>query len=41
VIAGVVVEGMEGAGREGRVEISLARLEASAFVSLGGREPLI
>jgi hypothetical protein len=41
VIARAVVEGIEGAGGEGRVEISLARLEASAFASLGNKEPLI
>jgi hypothetical protein len=41
VIARAVVEGMEGVGGEGRVETSLARLEVSAFASLGDKEPLI
>jgi hypothetical protein len=41
VIAKVVIEGIKKVRREGRVETSLAKLEASAFVSLSGKEPLI
>jgi hypothetical protein len=41
VTARVVVEGIKGAGGEGRVETSLVKLKASAFASLSGKEPLI
>jgi hypothetical protein len=41
MIARVIVEGIKGVRGEGRVETSLARLEASAFASLGDKEPLI